>query len=307
MRSIRTLLCVLSLIGCDPAVDPPPPDMEPATMPDLAMATAPKSPGSPCAAAANCERPSDECWHTTLDDASGYELPGGMCTRSCSKDSDCGATAMCAPLYAPSGKIRRCLERCRKPSDCRAGFACFTYGQSFGYCYADDYLTCDAAGGQAASCSPGYPSGKAGGCLRGAASAPGANSGYCWDRCTLAAGCASVGGVEYACSLVDARQTTDYLGAPWGDTFAGLICQQRYQANPVGATCFSGLQTNGQAQLTVASCEAGAACYLKAMSPNGDDLCHTLCALPGGSCPSGTQCTDVYSLAASATPVGMCL
>jgi hypothetical protein len=280
------LILLFSLVACHTA-GVAPGDM---TMtPDLAITLHPL--GGTCATAADCQGDGVQCWTTAVN--GGYPIEGGLCTTSCRSDSQCG-DAMCVPLYDGSGVVHDCLSRCRQVSDCHEGLACYLYSFSVGYCYSDEYNNCDPTAGSG-RCPDGEP------CLRIATPNPGHDTGYCQSSCTLDQS-SCPGGI---CVLMDTRHTVDYLGQPNGDKFAGLACMVPYRPVPDGERCYTGLDAESDKKLSEAACTPGSSCFLKTSSPNGDDLCHPMCRL-GEACATGT-CTDVYNLAGSDTPIGLCL
>lgn len=73
-------------------------------------------PFEPCTMNAECPAPGALC----ITEAMGY--PGGLCTRRCTSDSQCGAGGTCAAY----GAERRCLPTCASGTDCRDGYNCFS-------------------------------------------------------------------------------------------------------------------------------------------------------------------------------------
>jgi hypothetical protein len=74
---------------------------------------------SPCTSRLRCEGGAQ-----SLCIGTGEGYPGGLCTRSCSSDAQCGDLGVCIPF----GTGMRCFPRCDNASDCRAGYNCFALG-----------------------------------------------------------------------------------------------------------------------------------------------------------------------------------
>ncbi len=92
----------------------PPTDSPTADAPRDASDAGPRPMFAPCTSRTQCGGSGTIC--TTLSE--GY--PGGLCTRACMRDSDCGDTGICWPF----GGGMRCIPRCTTVSDCREGYQC---------------------------------------------------------------------------------------------------------------------------------------------------------------------------------------
>jgi len=75
--------------------------------------------GDACSTAADCGGVGWECLHE-LDFGFGdpLTLPGGYCTRPCSVDLECGASAECLE------RLDRCGRTCGSSLDCRPEYRC---------------------------------------------------------------------------------------------------------------------------------------------------------------------------------------
>lgn len=72
---------------------------------------------SPCRVTSDCRGITQA---TCIDEAAnGY--PGGLCSRSCRNDTDCGASGAC--LAFNGGNV--CFPRCTDSASCRMGYRCF--------------------------------------------------------------------------------------------------------------------------------------------------------------------------------------
>jgi hypothetical protein len=53
------------------------------------------------------------------------DAPGGYCTKTCSRNSDCGQAAFCYQIQDEQGQPQAlCLAACSTNADCRAGYTC---------------------------------------------------------------------------------------------------------------------------------------------------------------------------------------
>lgn len=122
---------LLSACGSDPAPDAATPDrpavedvgddLAPEATPgDVPRDTADAAPDvrspmfGPCTARAQCSNMNPTC----VTVADGH--PGGLCTRTCVDDADCGDTGICWRV----GAADVCIPTCRTVADCRDGYQC---------------------------------------------------------------------------------------------------------------------------------------------------------------------------------------
>ncbi|HZS37573.1 MAG TPA: hypothetical protein VFF06_12140, partial [Polyangia bacterium] len=269
--------------------------------PDLAAPTVPI--GGPCTQTAQCaEGQTPVCFTSKLFNKSGFlATPGGYCSSRCTDDSQCGAASTCIDLGS-SGKW--CMAICTTPSDCRgSGYACFRY--SGGYCFPSGNLNCDPTAGDGTCTLP--TTGGKGGCLRDAVGS--GVTGTCIEGCTAGAGsCAVSNGSPRQCVVYDQSSTRDLSGNLTGDKFHGAVCIFTYSQNAVGAEC-KRANADGTTSDRIDACADGAECYITFFT-GGDNLCHAMCLANGDPdagapvCPAGTTCSDVFSLFATANPVG---
>ena len=113
----------------------------PATSVDGSIATTPTTDGgasasvsgelgSACVADGDCKAVGTRCIKQVAIPFGGItiELPGGLCTKNCTADAQCGAGHGCplsgAAAFLPD--IAQCLKVCKSPSDCRQGYNCAT-------------------------------------------------------------------------------------------------------------------------------------------------------------------------------------
>jgi hypothetical protein len=252
--------------------------------------------GSPCASDDDChEGSSPVCFVSTLTNTSGATAtPGGYCSSGCTSFHDCGATGDCVSFI---GGGSFCFSHCGGPGDCRAGYACFAV--SGGSCLPSGKLTCDPTAPNGACTTT---DGKPGGCLR-QAHGPGL-TGECLELCTPTPDACP--GQE--CVVYDATGGKDpEASAP--DTFLGAVCTHVFANNGPGVEC-SATDSSGKHGDFLDACAPGLECNLMGAF-GGDNLCHALCMSGGAdggvpACPPGQQCSDVFGLFPTATPIGLC-
>jgi hypothetical protein len=219
-----------------------------------------------------------------LDDSfnyqTGYAYPGGMCTRRCTSDTQCGAGSICAFYGGYWGEVDSiCLPNCNS-SACRPGYVCTNFGGTIGnFCLvaaADGGVPSYDAGapavgnvmGQACSldsvCRP--PS--SGACAKATlpdAGPSGFPNGYCYGNCSMYPDDTYCGnnGICYP-------QIDQYLTGPaWVWTCGG-------KCDPLATTT---------------GCRTGYWCdqIYGSAAPN-DGLCEARCTNAGITCPGGTTC-----------------
>ncbi len=262
--------------------------------------------GGPCSATAQCtEGKTPECFTKKLFNLNGYlPTPNGYCSSRCTNDGDCGAAGTCVSF---GNQGQWCMAQCTLPTDCRSpGYACFRYNN--GYCFPNGNLDCDpTANNGTCTTTQGQP----GGCLR-AAEGPG-TTGFCTEGCVAGAGsCPVQNGLARQCVVYNQTGSVDLQGNPTGDKFHGAVCIDNYSSNAVGSEC---LYTDpaGNVHDYIDACADGAECYITAFT-GGDNKCRQMCYPPGegqidaaaNACPSGTFCSDVFGLFATANPIGLC-
>jgi hypothetical protein len=91
---------------------------------DGSMPTTPGGIGSSCAMDTDCD--GDSMCYTEV---SGFEFPGGYCSRMCMMAAECGAGATCAG-GGFTGFSGFCAKTCTSDADCRAdeGYTCGSLG-----------------------------------------------------------------------------------------------------------------------------------------------------------------------------------
>lgn len=223
----------------------------------------------------------------------------GSCTAECSTDADCGELSLCVQFSDQPF----CGRKCGGSADCPQEQVCWiALPSSAPVCFGGiSGIThdCDPA---VVDCTVG---GKPGGCQRVAVGA--GMTGRCIERCTVGdSTCAAMYGAPRGCFALD--ETKDGNGQPNGDTLRGTYCQ--YIQPEVGPDQECKSTDDGNHYFDI--CPQGYQCDLL-----GDQICHQLCYLGGftpppppmgtavGPCASGA-CKDVFGLAGTATPVGLC-
>ncbi len=283
--------------------------------------------GAPCKSDTDChDGKTPVCFKVHFNNKVGnVATAGGYCSSTCTADTDCGANGSCID-FNPDGQF--CLAKCMAATDCRNRYACF---QSLGpACFPNDNLDCDPTANNG-DCV--YRNQRPGGCIRQALGPAGSDTGQCQEGCEVGKStcAADVFGNVRTCEVFDERTADD--GTATGDLWVGALCDfaatnpppiadgQECLYTPMGATMASHFFD---------ACVDGDECYLMGMATKGhgfdsggDNKCHQLCYLSApttpdagtdfsdggmiaGACATGT-CTDVWGLAGSANPAGLCL
>jgi hypothetical protein len=237
----------------------------------------------------------------------------GFCAADCQTDTDCGSLATCIQFANGS----QCVKSCMMASDCGTGLACYApIGLG---CYPTDAIKLDCDPTVAACTTPLISSG---GCSRQALGT--GTTGQCQATCDVGVGtCPPNGTNKQHCLVIDTKD--DGMGGMTGDAFVGAVCQ--IQA-PVADQKMDGVECavvqNGMTFHFIDACVDGLECdsFKTPTHPNPDNKCHKLCYLnqsfsqdagapiPDGgmiasTCTTGT-CTDIWGLAGSTQPVGLC-
>jgi hypothetical protein len=281
--------------------------------------------GAPCTSDTDChEGTNPVCFKAHFNNKAGnVATRGGYCSSKCTDDASCGSNGSCI-TFVPDGSF--CLGKCMMASDCRNFYACFTgLGPA---CFPADNLDCDptAAGGV---CT--YRQTRPGGCVRQALGT--GMKGECFEGCEVGTStCApDVFGNARQCLVDDERTGLD--GTSTGDAWVGPLCLFSATTPPPiadGQECLYTPQGASMASHYFDVCVNGDECYLmgKAAAGHGfdaagDNKCHKLCYLAtpsvpdagldfsdGGMlaapCVTGT-CRDVWGLAGTSNPAGLCL
>jgi hypothetical protein len=286
-ESMKRFYLIVALVvgGCDSPMDMPMVDMKPDLRSPGDMAMVAGLIGDPCTDNTGCkEGTTPTCWKARLLNMSGY-LPthGGLCTSSCTSNTDCGANGSCEDFGGTLGKW--CFKKCMAATDCRStGYACFLFNPD-PVCFPNDNLNCDATAGDG-SCADFNM--KAGGCVRAAMGT--GNNGSCEALCQLGTGtCPPTNDGDKQNCMVD-DETRTLSGMTTGDKFKGPICFTQAKTPPpvaANAECLYTPMGSTMASHYFDVCTDGYECYLKGMGTgggfdqNGDDKCRQLCYLTG--------------------------
>jgi|SRR5581483_2485531 len=296
---------------------------------DLATSDGPSS----GAIGATCKMNSDcllgktpTCFKTNFNNKTGNVATRfGYCSSPCAMDSDCGGHGATCVDFGSDGKF--CIAGCTAATDCRMFYACFNFG-----CFPADNLTCDPTMNNGTCTYGTLP----GGCVRQALGT--GNKGECFEQCSVGVDtCAPDrnGNIRH-CIVDDERYNTDNSmpPVPTNDKWVGPVCLfADTTITPIadGAECIF-TQANGMTTHFTDICVDGDECYIMGMAAAGhgfdaagDNLCHKLCYLNNmtpstpdggfdfadggalaGACPAGKTCTDIWGLAATPEPVGLC-
>lgn len=150
----------------------------------------------------------------------GERWPGGYCSRpTCGDTTDCDDASACVSLEEEN----RCLVRCDRPAQCRAGYACLPLDGDSGVCAPAPILT-GAVDGQPCA---GDEDCRGGTCFQD----PEWPEGYCTTLdCASFADCAREDGVNNRC-LFNATQQNYCVRVC--ATASG--CREGYECRPLGA------------------------------------------------------------------------
>ncbi len=282
--------------------------------------------GAACKATSDCIAGTmPVCFTKYFDNkTTNVQTPGGYCSSKCTQDSDCGSSGATCVDFGAEGKF--CIAGCMQATDCRSpGYACFF---NLG-CFPNTNLNCDPTMNNGV-CQ--FSSTKPGGCVRQAVGT--GKTGQCYEQCAAGVDtCAPFIGFTRHCQIDDERTNiTD--GSSTGDKWVGPICLY----DPTGIAPIADGQeclynNNGMMVHYSDICVDGDECYLTGKAPAGmgfdsagDNKCHQLCylnnmtpstpdggfdfadggVLANGSCPNAMTCTDIWGLASSPYPIGLC-
>lgn len=316
MRWSRTLLIATALlVGCGEdrgAVDASAPDLGIPAL-DLGVATADAARGTrrigePCRADSDCgEGVHPVCFAGAVSGFGPAATPGGYCSSTCGQGAnDCGGDGALCMWFGFTRPY--CFLSCRAATDCRAGYACFSWMASV--CFPQQpFLDCDPTSGDG-SCTT--TDGKPGGCYRLARGA--GVAGRCGARCQIGPHrcAADPTGAPLGCRT--RNDIVDADGGVTGDRWAGPVCDLLTSSPVHNGACVYGWTT--PPLHASSTCADGIDCGAQ-LDPAGDEDCHPVCYLPGGAatddagvppCASGS-CRDAFRLAGSADPsrrVGLC-
>lgn len=249
--------------------------------------------GAACTATTDCTEGKGErvCWRDTLlNNPKGTRTPGGYCSASCTRDTDCGANNYCVS-FAPMGGLF-CVAGCSDPSTCRKSDYLCTYLDTVNACLPRlPQLTCDpkASAPCTVTAVPMDPmSPKSGACVRQALED--GMSGICYPTCAPGDSCGSDAmGQDLACRFLDTIRS--------GDGFRGTLCtpiSPRSTTQGLGAPC-----TYSD------DCQAGFQCDSDFVRTGATGRCLPLCRTTGGgpACPVGYACQDTFGTCGGA---GLC-
>jgi hypothetical protein len=281
--------------------------------------------GSTCKAASDCNAgTTPTCFSKYFNNKTGnVQTRGGYCSSPCTADADCGGAGATCVDFGSDGKF--CIAGCMAATDCRQFYACFNFG-----CFPSDNLTCDSTMNNGTCTYLGRP----GGCVRQALGT--GNKGECFEGCAVGVDtCAPDGnGNVRHCIVDDERTNTNPDMTSSNDKWVGPVCLFADSTiTPIadGTEC-KFTQPDGTIAHFTDICVDGDECYIQGTAAaghgfdaNGDNLCHKLCYLGNmtpsvpdagfdfadggalaGPCSSGQTCTDIWGLAATAEPVGLC-
>ncbi len=238
--------------------------------------------------------------------AEGY--PGGMCTKSCTRDSDCGTTGLC---WGFAGGGMRCIPRCETAPDCRDGYQCLGISgredrACFPFCTQDSQCAPMACNTWARTCGAIDPA-------RAQNGAPCAASAECRsNRCTREVNTdgmptGSLDGICYSLCTVPAN--SEYTGAniPRADCPTGSVCPRDTTTTPGGVgLCRVECRTND-------NCRPGYICVHPARSaadatPYENGYCAAMnCRYMTQTCPAIATCRTTRTDDAGVATGGICV
>lgn len=249
-----------------------------------------------------------QCGSGTICTTGTEGYPGGMCTRSCTRDADCGTTGLC---WAFAGGGSRCIPRCETVADCREGYQCLGISgredrACFPFCTADSQCAPLACNTWTRTCGSVDMT-------RAQNGAPCAATTDCRsNRCTREVNTdgmptGSLDGICYSLCTVPAN--SEYTGAniPRSDCPMGSVCPRDTTTTPGGVgLCRIECRTND-------NCRPGYICVHPARSasdatPYENGYCAAMnCHYMTQMCPSFATCQTTRTDDAGVPTGGICV
>ena len=282
--------------------------------------------GSPCTSTDQC---TDGSMPMCIKD---FLSRTGICSASCSTDTDCGDGNVClfAPRPGTTDPMGVCTKSCMTAADCvPSNTACWvSLSSTFDACWPKDGVQVSGQGVDL-DCDPTVV-----GCTFNGSKLPGAcerqiagtgNAGSCRQSCDIGVGTCpdTADGTPQSCYFFDETLNAD--GTPNGDKFKGTICEiiaqvasSTMQGAPLtfiadGSECLD--PTDATMTHFYDICLPGSMCELPAVTggtktisgATADNLCHQLCYLGNYTPPDmGELFSDGGAVASTTCRTGTC-